>query len=67
DLMLRFGYFLVTKEYEDSNSSSTLFVYFSGILGISINGSTFERPSNYTLKLSALIYYSQLLIIKSTL
>jgi hypothetical protein len=67
DLMLRFGYFLVTEEYEDGRSSSTLLVYFSGILGISIDGSTFERPSNYTSKLSALIYCSRLLIIESTL
>jgi hypothetical protein len=67
DLMLRFGYFLVTEEYEDGNSSSTLLVYFSGILGISIGGSTFDRPSNYTSKLSALIYCSRLLIIESTL
>lgn len=67
DLMLRFGYFLVTEEYEDGYSSSTLLVYFSGILGISIDSSTFERPSNYTSKLSALIYCSRLLIIKSTL
>jgi hypothetical protein len=67
DLMLRFGYFLVTEEYEDGISSSTLLVYFSGILGISIDGSTFERPSNYTSKLSALIYCSRLLIIESTL
>jgi hypothetical protein len=44
DLMLRFGYFLVTEEYEDGNSSSTLLVNFSGILGIAIDGSTFERP-----------------------
>lgn len=35
DLMLRFGYFLVTENYEDGNSSSTLLVYFSGILGVS--------------------------------
>jgi hypothetical protein len=67
DLMLRFGYFLVTEEYEDGNSASTLLVYFSGILGISIDGLTFERPSNYTSKLSALIYCSRLLIIESTL
>jgi hypothetical protein len=58
DLMLRFRYFLITEEYEDSNSASTLLVYFSSILRISINSLTFERPSNYTLKLSALIYCS---------
>jgi hypothetical protein len=67
DLMLRFGYFLVTEEYEDGRSASTLLVYFSGVLGISINGLTFERPSNYTTKLSALIYCSRLLLIKLTL
>ena len=58
DLMLRFGYFLVTKEYKDGRSSLTLLVYFSGVLGMLIDGLTFERPSNYTTKLSALIYCS---------
>jgi hypothetical protein len=67
DLMLRFGYFLVIEEYEDGRSSLTLLVYFSGVLGMLIDGLTFERPSNYTLKLSALIYCSRLLIIELTL
>jgi hypothetical protein len=34
DLILRFGYFLITQEYEDGKSSSTLLIYFSGVLGI---------------------------------
>jgi hypothetical protein len=67
DLMLRFGNFLATEEYEDSKPPPTLLVYFNGILGILIDDSTFERPSNYTSKLSALIYCSRLLIIESTL
>jgi hypothetical protein len=60
DLMLQLGYFLVTEEHEDGRSSSTLLVYFSGDLRTSNDGLTFERPSNYTTKLSALIYCSRL-------
>lgn len=58
DLKLRFRYFLVTEEYKDGRSALTLLVYFSGVLGILIDGLTFKRPSNYTLKLSGLIYCS---------
>jgi hypothetical protein len=67
DLMLRFAQFLATEEYEDRNSSSTLLIYFSGVLGMSADGLTFERALNYTSKLSGLIYCNRLLAIKSTL
>jgi hypothetical protein len=42
-------------------------VYFSGVLGISSDGSTFERPINYTPRLSGLVYYARLFILESTL
>ena len=67
DLMLRFAQSLATEEYKDGNSSLTLLIYFSGVLGMSADGLTFERASNYTSKLSALIYCVRLLAIESTL
>jgi hypothetical protein len=45
---------LVAEEYEDGKPSSTLLIYFGSVLGISIDGLTFERPSDYTPKLSGL-------------
>jgi hypothetical protein len=67
DLLFRFVKFLSTEEYEDGKPSSTLLIYFSGILGISQDGSTFERAKNYTLKLSALIYCIRMIILEATL
>lgn len=60
-------YFLTTEEYEDGKPSSTLLVYFSAIMGISTDGSTFARPRRYTPKLSALIYCIRLIVLESTL
>ncbi|PVH94161.1 hypothetical protein DM02DRAFT_200271 [Periconia macrospinosa] len=67
DLLLRFCYFLATEEYEDGIPRSTLLVYFSRILGISADGSTFERSVHYTPKLSGLIYCIRLIVLESTL
>jgi hypothetical protein len=54
NLVLQLLHFLVAEEYEDGRPSSTLLIYFASVLGISIDGLTFERPSNYTPKLSGL-------------
>ena len=51
----------------DSNSNSTLLVYLSDILGFSASGSAFERPGNYTPKLSGLIYCVRLCMLEGTL
>lgn len=67
DLVLQFGYFQATEEYEDGKPSSTLLIYFTGILGISPDGSTYERAKNYTTKLSGLIYRIRLLVVEATL
>jgi hypothetical protein len=67
DPLFRFVKFLSTEEYEDGKPSSTLLIYFSGILGISQDGSTFERAKNYTSKLSALIYCIRMIILEATL
>jgi hypothetical protein len=42
-------------------------VYFAGVLGISRDGTTFERPSNYTLKFSALVHMARLCVLEATL
>jgi hypothetical protein len=67
DPLFRFVKFLSTEEYEDGKPSSTLLIYFSGILGISQDGFTFERAKNYTSKLSALIYCIRMIILEATL
>ena len=48
DLVLRLAHFFASEDYEDGKSSSTL-VYFSGVLGISADGTTFKWALNYTL------------------
>ncbi|KAK6218095.1 hypothetical protein QIS74_02559 [Colletotrichum tabaci] len=64
DLTLRLLYFLMTEEFEDGQSKSTLLVYFSGVLGITSDGSGFRRPGNYTANLSAFIYCARLVVIE---
>lgn len=67
DLIGKLSVFFCTEEYTDSRSSSAMLVYFSGVLGFSPCGSTFERPQNYTPKLSALIYCVRLCLLEATL
>jgi hypothetical protein len=67
DPLFRFVEFLSTEEYENGKPSSNLLIYVSGILGISHDGSTFERAKNYTSKLSALIYCIRMIILEATL
>lgn len=59
--------FFCTESFLDGQASSTLLVYFSAVLGISVPGSTFERARNYTPKLSALIYCVRLCLLEATL
>jgi hypothetical protein len=59
--------FLVTEEFEDRRPSSTLLIYFASVLGISIDSLTFERPSNYTPKLSGLIHCIRLVLLEISL
>ncbi|KAI4192683.1 MAG: hypothetical protein LQ350_008592, partial [Teloschistes chrysophthalmus] len=67
DLIGRLSVFFCMEEFTDSRSSSTMIVYFSGILGFSPSGTTFERPRNYTPKLSALIYCIRLCLLEASL
>ncbi|KAK0370042.1 hypothetical protein CLIM01_12595 [Colletotrichum limetticola] len=64
DLTLRLLYFLMTEEFEDGQSKSTLLVYFSGVLGLTSDGSGFQSPGNYTANLSAFIYCARLIVIE---
>jgi hypothetical protein len=67
DSVAKLSVFLCTEEFTDSQASSTFVVYFSGIVGISPCGTTFERPKTYTSKLSALIYCIRLSLLEATL
>ncbi len=67
DAVAQLSAFFCTEEFFDSRSSSTLLVYFSGILGFTHRGTTFERPRNYTSKLSALIYCVRLCLLEFSL
>ncbi|KAL9025823.1 MAG: hypothetical protein Q9196_005419 [Gyalolechia fulgens] len=67
DLIGKLSVFFCTEEFTDSRSSSTIVVYFSGVLGFSPSGTTFERPRNYTPKLSALIYCIRLCLLEASL
>jgi len=67
DLALELLHFLATEEFEDGRPSSTLLVYSASVLGISADGLTFDRPSNYTPKLSGLIHCVRLVLLESTL
>jgi hypothetical protein len=55
------------ERFIDGRPSSTILVYFSEVLGFSADPSTFERPRNYTSKLSGLVYCAQLCFLKASL
>lgn len=67
DAVGKISEFLCTEEFTDSRSSSTLLVYFSGLIGFPYPGDTFERPNNYTPKLSALIYCARLCLLEMSI
>lgn len=67
DAVADFSYHLCTEEFANGLPSSTAVVYFSGILGFTPDGSTFERPSRYTPKLSAIIHCIRLCMLERIL
>ncbi|KAK4232794.1 hypothetical protein C8A03DRAFT_39574, partial [Achaetomium macrosporum] len=67
DILLRLAGFLVTEPFRGGQASSTLLVYFSGVIGLSADGSTYMRPLQYTPKLSALIYCARLVLLETVL
>ena len=66
DLVGELSASLCTESFVDCQPASTLIVYFSGILGLSPDGSTFLRPKAYTSSLSALIYSMRLILLEAT-
>lgn len=67
DFIGKLSLYFCTEEFTDNRSSSAIVVYFSGILGFSPSGTTFERPKNYTSKISALVYCIRLCLLEATL
>ena len=66
-LIARLSVYFISEKFAHSRPNTTLLVYFSGILGISVDGSTYLRPSNYTSKILALIYCMRLLVLERAL
>jgi hypothetical protein len=60
-------YSLYYEEFVDSQLSTTMLIYFYAMLGILNDGSTFDRPRNYTSKLLALIYLARLVYLEAAL
>lgn len=67
DAIAKFCVFLCSQPYRDGKSASTVMVYFAVVLGISRDGTTFERPSNCTPKLSAFVHMARLCVFEITL
>lgn len=67
DVVGRLSLFMCSEEFIDRQSSTTMLVFFCGVLGISHDGLTFDRPRNYTPKLSAIIYSARLICLEATL
>ena len=67
ELAFRLAIFFITEGFTDGQPISSLLIYYSGVLGFSNDGSTFRRPSDYTLQLSALIYVQRLLLLEFAL
>lgn len=67
DAVGQLSLFFCKEAYVDGSANSTVLVYFSGVLGFSASGSSFERPRNYTPKLSGLIYCMRLCALEATL
>jgi hypothetical protein len=64
ELIFRLSVYFITEEFIDGQSSSSLLVYFSGVLGVSSDGITFRRARDFTPFLSALIYQQRLLFLE---
>jgi hypothetical protein len=58
---------LYMEPFHTGRSDLSLLVYFSGILGFSSDGLTFQRPSTFIPKLSSLVYSIRLVLLKKTL
>ncbi|KAL6242175.1 hypothetical protein RBB50_010723 [Rhinocladiella similis] len=62
--VLELGVFLAMEEFTDGQPASSLLVYFSGLLGLSRDGTSYQMIRNYTPNLAALIYYQRLVFLE---
>ena len=61
---LQFSIFFATERFMNGRPTSSLLVYFSGILGFSPDGTTYRRARDFTSSLSALIHQLRLLFLE---
>jgi hypothetical protein len=67
ELLFQLCVMLSTESYLDGQPSSTLLIYFSGILGFSADCQRFELARQYCSKLSAMIYIQRILFLEQAL
>ena len=67
ELVFQLSITFSTEEFIDGQPSSSLLVYFSGILGLSPDARSFLSAKKYTPHLSALIYIQRLLFLEYAL
>ncbi|EXK26016.1 hypothetical protein FOMG_17377 [Fusarium oxysporum f. sp. melonis 26406] len=68
DILLRFCYFAITKDFEGGVASSTMLVYFSVVRGLStLDGDEYLQPHRFTPILARLIYCSRLIFLEAVL
>lgn len=67
ELVFQLSITFSTEEFVDSQPSSSLLVYFSGILGFSLDARSFLPAKKYTPHLSALSYIQRLLFLEYAL
>jgi hypothetical protein len=67
ELLFQLCVMLSTESYVDGQPSSTLLIYFSGILGFSADYQRFQLARQYCSKLSAIIYIQRMLFLEQAL
>ena len=66
DSVAEFCTYICTEPYRDGKAGTTIMVYLAGVLGIAQDGKSFERPKNYTSKLSAILHSARLCLLEAT-
>jgi hypothetical protein len=67
ELVFQLSIFFATEKFTDGEPYSSLLVYYSGALGCSEDGLTFRRATDFTGRLSGLIYVLRLLLLEYAL
>ncbi|KAL9564019.1 hypothetical protein ACKAV7_011879 [Fusarium commune] len=67
ELLFQLYIMLSTEPFLNGQPSSTLLIYFSGILGFSANCQRFQLTRQYCTKLSAMIYMQHILFLEQAL